>query len=196
MATKKEEQKIHVIGPKVASWPWINVPEKQQNGSSAWTIKVVVEEAEAKKFRALARKYGDGMLPISKEKVDKKETGKFVIKFKRNCKRKDGGDIMPPSVERFHEGNWDKVPHDKVRLGGGSEVSIAFSPFSWNNSGNTGVSFWLEKVRVHKLVEFQSKEDAIEWGDCPDGVPFEVAKDAEPKDEESKDNDWGEDEDF
>ena len=162
MATKEKKQ-IRVIGPKAASWPWINIPETQQNGSTAWTIKVVVEKEEAEKYRALAKQYGDGMIPISKEKENKVETGKFVIKFKRNCNKKDGGAMSPPGLERFNDGNWE-----------------------------TGVSFWLEKVRIHKLVEFQTKEDAIEWGDCPDGVPFEMAKVAEPKDD-----DWDStDEDF
>jgi|TARA_R110002074_G_scaffold22704_2_gene69057 hypothetical protein len=193
MATKEKKQ-IRVIGPKAASWPWINKPETQQNGSTAWTIKVIVDKAEAEKYRALARQYGDGMIPISKEKENKVETGKFVIKFKRNCNKKDGSAMSPPGLERFNDGNWEKIAHDQVKLGGGSEVSIAFSPYAWQASGNTGVSFWLEKVRVHKLVEFQTKEDAIEWGDCPDGVPFEVAKVAEPK---AESDEWDtSDEDF
>lgn len=99
--------------------------------------------------------------PFQMEKIDDKETGNIVFKFKRNTVNSKGRPVSRPVVVDAARCRWP----DNMLIGNGSVGIVAFSSYAWKNRlGKHGVSLYLEMVQVIEHVPYDqfSPEDIFD----------------------------------
>jgi len=142
---------------------WARVHNPDTTFDPQWCIDLVVDKQTAKGFK------DKGV------KIKQNDDGEYVVKFKRNVARSNGGENKPPRIVDAGK----KPMLDEI--GNGSEVVIQYQTYDWKYKTKTGVGVDLMAVQVLKLVEYSGGSDTDEFDEHEpaievkgeDSVPFD-----------------------
>lgn len=141
----------------VAYWARVHTPDTTYDPQ--WCIDLVVDKKIAKGFN------DKGV------KVKQNDDGEYVVKFKRNVEKKNGGENKPPRIVDVGK----KPLLDEI--GNGSKVVVQYQTYDWKYKTKSGVGVDLMAVQVLELVEYKGANDADEFEEHEPAIEAD-AKDA------------------
>jgi hypothetical protein len=184
MPEKKEKQKPITTPAGIARYPWLTKPDAKfakEGQKPKFKVDLILSGEAADKLKALITPLADAAkaendkknpkqksfnthYPFSAELDDQgEETGNTVFKFSANSYFEKDGERTDIRIPIF-DAKRNKLESPKV--GGGSEIKVAFTPVSFSNPAQkaAGVSLRLQAVQVLKLVEYTAGGNAENYG--------------------------------
>ena len=137
---------------------WGSVNHLNTQYEPCYTIDVIVTPQKAKELK------GEGI------NVRKDDDGDLVIRIKRSEYKANGEKARVPLLM-----DSKKRPID-VALGNGSDCSVQYKVYDWNNKFGSGKGLDLMAVMVHELVEYGA-QDGEELEEDSDGYVADDAPD-------------------
>lgn len=124
---------------------WASVQQPNTKFEPCWTIDIILSDQQGKSLEKAGYK------------IKKDKDGDLIFKIKRKVASMKGKTFDPPTVVD-REGN-----EFKKLIGNGSEVKVKFTGYTWEASGDSGKSGWLDKVMVLNHVPYE-EEDEEDFG--------------------------------
>jgi len=141
---------------------WASLHEPNTKYEPVYSIDLLIDDEEKAKIEEACAEFGK---KYKSPTIKKAENDLWRIKFKQKFNRADGTEAPPiPVVDAA------KQPLDKsILVGNGSQVKVLVRVTDVDNSFGKFVGFYLQKVQVLELVEYQGEDFEDESGGATEG---------------------------
>lgn len=184
---KKVMSEKSLVSPKgYALWVKVGKRVDEYEGKKKLVVNMYFDDATEAKMKKLCDKFlsdakkseefkGKNWRPsndrcgyeIRNIKVDGEEQEKALFKFWTGATvtDPDTGDVRKKVVPIYSVERKKKINPYEVEIGNGSEIRVAFRPEAyWTSRDSNGVSLYLNKMVVDKLVEYNGDSSFDEFG--------------------------------